>query len=1007
MIRLENLSRGTRQTRCRASFTLALTGLLVYGITGACQVVHAADASPVRVYSHLMDPREHPDYERHAVRPPDWDTFHNRTQMTCLRCFAIEDGRIVGYSEDMEKYTRTHELGDMIWPASPILFTKNIEDLVDEIQQRNLYLFDIWGFVPGSGPARSCSEQYNPGRGAASGFIEQFKPPVEALAMFEAKLGPRWLGMDVGEQDGRYIGGYASQMYPTSESRLVQYFNFQRFFQRMTDDQGSKMTALVSLNFGHHFLKEGVYTLLGAETAQALPNSQVYYAFIRGACKQYGVLWFGNASICNRWGRKAYDATGGEGTGEPYGPTKGTSLSLLKRLIYSHILYSSVAVGFENGWFVGETLSPIGRMQQAAGRWIKANGSPGTMLTPVAVMTDFFAGWSFPRHLYTDDVYRVWGNLPYGPGDYLTDNVLDLIYPGYQNSSYYHDESGFLTPTPYGDAADCLLSDAPGWLLPRYSTVVVAGELSGGAEIRDKFAAYVQGGGRLVITAGNVAKLPGGLAGIRVAGPAVRFAPKQQIDLKPSPIAEDTAFELLPLEVPAGSTVLARCGQTPVAVEFACGKGKITVLACPFGVGAEPAMQGDIPSPIDRPLPKPFPLLKHVVALLDEALRRQTLFEAGRDLQVVACRKERGLYTVGILNNTLRELPFSLVSHCGPIESTRELILDASERGAAGHLPPGVDIAAIGANGSATIAGGDVRIFAVRLKQDLAEEIPHVAPSPRPRGRILPLRKTCSVKEEILARPTFFEHFDGVLIDWRYLHDRRIESVAQEAGWIGRQKLRVVVDLTSGINLYPDLRLVDNIVEDHAATIAVIDDILAKMKALGARDLVISMHRQPENNFTVEQTVASTEATIREICRRAEAQQAIVHLRLYPDKPRANLVDAFQAVKRIGAANLRLAPSTALLAAFGSEASGLTADVRNRIGLWMVGETAFDQAGRQWSIHKPIADTKNRQQLLRFLASAPDAPIVFDVLYENPDAEYLDASFLAPQAANAGHGGRP
>ena len=103
------------------------------------------------------------------------------------------------------------------------------------------------------------------------------------------------------------------------------------------------------------------------------------------------------------------------------------------------------------------------------------------MLTPIAVMTDFFAGWTFPRHLYTGDVYRVWGNLPYEPGDYLTDGVLDLLYPGYQNSSYYHDESGFLTPTPYGDAADCLLSDAPGWLLPRYSLLVVAGELSGGS----------------------------------------------------------------------------------------------------------------------------------------------------------------------------------------------------------------------------------------------------------------------------------------------------------------------------------------------------------------------------------------------------------------------------------------------------------------------------------------------------------------------------------------------
>jgi hypothetical protein len=134
-----------------------------------------------------------------------------------------------------------------------------------------------------------------------------------------------------------------------------------------------------------------------------------------------------------------------------------------------------VAVGFETGWFEGDKLSPIGRIQQAAQRWVKENGQPGVMHTPVALLLDFNAGWTFPRHLYSDKVYRVWGNPPYEPGDCLTDAVLDLLYPDYQNSSYIHDESGFITPTPYGDIADCLLSDTPGWLLARYPVVVVAG----------------------------------------------------------------------------------------------------------------------------------------------------------------------------------------------------------------------------------------------------------------------------------------------------------------------------------------------------------------------------------------------------------------------------------------------------------------------------------------------------------------------------------------------------
>jgi len=438
----------------------------------------AADAPRPRVYSHLLNPREHPDDTRRHVQPPDWNTFGNRTQFTSLRGFEVSEGRIVRYAEEIEKYTRKYELGDVIWPSYPIIFASNLGDLADEINRRGLYLFDIWGYVPGSGPG---------------GYWQQFQPSAGVFPMLESKLGRRWLGMDVGEQDGRYVGGYAKLLWPPDAPRFEQYLNFQRFFERMTNDLGSRMSALVSLNFGHYFLKEGLYTLLGAETAQALPNSQVYYAFIRGAGKQYGVPWFGNASVFNRWGFKSYGSPG-KAEGLAHGPAKGTSLSLMKRLLYSHILYNSMLAGFESGWIEKDELTPIGRIQRAANRWVKEIGQPGVMQTPIALMVDFYSGWSFPRHLYTSDVYRVWGNLPYERGDYLTHSVLEMLYPGYQDSSYFHDETGFLTATPYGDSADVLLSDAPGWLLDRYPLLVIAGDVQIDEELRDKLGAYVRSG---------------------------------------------------------------------------------------------------------------------------------------------------------------------------------------------------------------------------------------------------------------------------------------------------------------------------------------------------------------------------------------------------------------------------------------------------------------------------------------------------------------------------------
>lgn len=893
-------------------------------------------STSLRVYPHLLDPTEHPDYSRRAVRPPTWQTFEGRTQFTCLRAFEVKDGRIVGHEAEIEKYVRRHGLGRVIWPSYPVLFASNLGELADALVREGLYLFDIWGYVPGSGPG---------------GYWLQFKAPAEALRLLESKLGDRWLGTDIGEQDGRYLNGYAGQMTPPSADRFEQYLNFQRHFERMGDDLGHRHATLVSLNFGHYFLKEGTYTLIGAETAQALPNNQVYYAFIRGAGKQHGVPWFGNASVFNRWGFKSYAAPG-QTDGYPFGPTKGTSLSLLKRLLYTHLLYNGMLAGFETGWIEGDTLTPIGAVQQAANRWLAQHGPPGVMQTPVALLLDFHSGWSFPRHLYSEKVYRVWGNLPYGPGDFLTDAVLDLLFPGYQDSSYYHDESGFMAPTPFGDIADCLLTDAPGWVLDRYPVVVVAGELAGGREIRDTLDAYVASGGHLVITAGNLAKLPGGLGGITGAtGPLGR----------------------------------------------AIGAGRLTVLDSAFGVQAA-AVDGPLRSAVDAPLPKPFVLEPAVRETLSAIFRGQQLFAVeGSGLSVVTCRQGPGTYTVGIANNTWRESPWSIESRCGAIESVTELALDAAERGAEGFLPEGVDGSHLGVSGPATIAGGDIRIFRVQVREEGVVEIPRLPPPRRPAGRFLTLRHPRTIKTEILARPTFFRHCDGVVVDWRYVHDREAAALARESGWIRRQGLRVVVDFSSGLNLYPDLRLVNNLPEEAEASLAAMRSVLGKLATLGACDAILALHRLPENNFTAEQMDTALVDSLRALAATAEAADVTLHLRATADKSSYDLAALADLVVRVGSRRLKLAPALSLLLAGTTKPVDLPERLKAEIGLWLCAAPRFDHGGNFYDPHAPLAmlSATDRGSLGAWLALAPTAPKVLDGLLAGIDDEYLDAQVLA------------
>ena len=100
----------------------------------------------VKIYPYLMDPRQHPDEARRWVKPPDRQTFEGRTQFITLRSL---DG---DYKKLLDLYTQKSNLGKVIWPSYPVLFRPDLEEVTNEIKQRGLYLFDIWGYVPGSGP---------------------------------------------------------------------------------------------------------------------------------------------------------------------------------------------------------------------------------------------------------------------------------------------------------------------------------------------------------------------------------------------------------------------------------------------------------------------------------------------------------------------------------------------------------------------------------------------------------------------------------------------------------------------------------------------------------------------------------------------------------------------------------------------------------------------------------------------------------------------------------------
>ncbi len=268
------------------------------------------------------------------------------------------------------------------------------------------------------------------------------------------------------------------------------------------------------------------------------------------------------------------------------------------------------------------------------------------------------------------------------------------------------------------------------------------------------------------------------------------------------------------------------------------------------------------------------------------------------------------------------------------------------------------------------------------------QEIAHVAPQPRQRGRIVPMNGARTIKEFILARPTFFEHADGLKVDWRYLHERDANAIAAEAGWIKRQGLRLIIDLTSGVNLYPDLRLINNVPDDYTASRAAISGVIAKMSTLGAEDLLLSLHRVPETNSTAEETRAGFVVSVREICAQAHEKGIIVHLRMTPNGAH-DLTYALAMIKDVNAPNLRLAAPVAMLHKQGVKPEEVADSLADHVGLWLAAAPKLDIASRVWTYQGSLSGRQDID-VKSWLAIAPEAPVALDGVYPTWDEAYLD-----------------
>src|ERR1035437_3385006 len=94
--------------------------------------------------------------------------------------------------------------------------------------------------------------------------------------------------------------------------------------------------------------------LIGAEFIQALPSATMWSAWVRGAARQYQMLWFSGTSIWTNFGYKSFESDSfrvinywsdfDSGVGFPGaqgGPDRGPSLALVRRVWYALYMYGT------------------------------------------------------------------------------------------------------------------------------------------------------------------------------------------------------------------------------------------------------------------------------------------------------------------------------------------------------------------------------------------------------------------------------------------------------------------------------------------------------------------------------------------------------------------------------------------------------------------------------------------------------------------------------------------
>ena len=564
---------------------------------------------------------------------------------------------------------------------------------------------------------------------------------------------------------------------------------------------------------------------------------------------------------------------------------------------------------------------------------------------------------------------------------------------------------------------DIMLTDAAVWDMQKYDTLIVTGDIQYTKELAENLEAYINYGGNLIITANNFALFQKDfysfLKVIVDVDSCKPYSAGEMVSVDVSElfnITEQYAMSVCDSSFEGGSLqVLAQTeDKKPLALLWQSpsdGSGYVLIFTTPYAISSK--LVNTPTSNVDVPMLPPFPLLQHAVIIMNHFLTKTSIFQMeSANLTYVVNYMNKSDYLVLVTNPLMSQQPLIFTSPVGSITRITEHHLDQSEKNQVGYLPDGYQGTDLGKSTNDTIAGVDTRLFTITLQTDSVKVLNKVIWKPSPKGVFLHLwHIKDSLMNEIHLRPTFFQHFDSVIVDYSYVMSKDDDFLQKEAKWFNQQNLHVYIDASPAIDLFPNLRLVNNSVVDFKVSFNNMQKLLQKAEVYTVTDLIISLHREPENDITYSTTLQEFNATLHNLLHQATSRNIRLHLQDSIKNPTGNIKDTYVWLQSCNlGSSIKIAPNLALL----MEQSLLDIDyIIKDAPLFFLNTPKNDLYGNRYTVNNPIHDqadavTKPLTELCSMRVCPYQVnpkelnviPLVIDAYFSSEDEEYQDVKWL-------------